>query len=1374
MKSISTKLLITITLVSISLLMFSQNTKDVDLSITKIFPAVQGNIPNSDIDDTDYPFYGGFKYVPKHIIQGFTNIGLPVNHPGSEAIDFDWQLTLTKNPDGASSIVFDQTENFSVSTGESDIITFGSGINQNTTGNYRLSATLSSANDANTTNNSVDFDYVISDTEYGYADKNNLTSSYTLHENPLASNGDAVGIATYFPAPSGDPYVLSSITTYIADDYTGVINNGNGMIVGVVYPKNTSTGEWDISNVVMQTNPLGLANGDINTFLTLDLNTPLEITTEKEYLIAIHIFNNEDATDDGRISLGADPDKSAPNDLACIQIIGGSTVSSDFTPAIWANVEPAANPANTEANITAYSIPGQITSDINAGSQTISISMPGGTDLSNLIASFALSSGATVAISGIQQESGVTPNDFSNPVVYTVTAEDGTTTKNWTVNIDASYSIEANIEGYSINGQTSSDIDAGAQAINVTVPAGEAVTNLVATFTLSSGASAKIAGTTQESGITTNDFTSPLTYTVTAEDGTTTKNWTVTVTKDASAEAEITSYSIAGQTNSNIDAGAQTIDVTVPAGTAVANLVATFTLSSGASAEIAGISQESGVTTNDFTSPLTYTITAEDGTTTKNWTITVTESASAEVEITAYSIAGQSNSIIDAGAQTIDVTVPIGTDVTNLVATFTLSTGASAEIAGISQESGVTANDFTSPLTYTVTAENGTTTKIWTVTVTEGTSSAAEITAYSIAGQSNSNIDAGAQTIDVTVPVGTDVTNLVATFTLSTGASAEIDGISQESGVTANDFTSPLTYIVTAEDGTTTKNWTITVTESASAEAEITTYSIAGQTNSNIDAGAQTIDVTVPIGTDVTNLVATFTLSTGASAEITGISQESGVTVNDFTSPLTYTVTAENGTTTKNWTVTVTEGASSAAEITTYSIAGQTNSNIDAGAQTIDVTVPVGTDLTSLVATFTLSTGASAEIAGTSQESGVTANDFTSPLTYTVTAENGTTTKNWVVTITEQTGNSTDFISFSIDGNEGEIDLNNAFIRVEMPGGTDLTQLIADFEVVDGTTVKIGTTVQESGTTMNDFGNIVEYKLYPQSGASRKWYIQVVEQSSMSSSADFQYFGFYGQTQPAEIDAQSQFISINLDPSLSQSALMPIFYLSDGATAYIGNTIQWSGQNVIDFSSGVSYSIVAEDGVTTKIWTIQVTSNQNAAAEILAFSFASIPDNFELITINEGTKSINIKIPSGTPRNALVAEYQLSPGATAEISGIEQFSGVTENNFSSPLIYTIVSQNGNIEENWIINVGYQVGIDEGSILSVNVYPNPAIENMTIELSLLEGPVNLNIVNMLGQTVYNQQINTIKTNIDITPFRKGAYFIVLSNQKQKWVEKLIIK
>lgn len=90
-------------------------------------------------------------------------------------------------------------------------------------------------------------------------------------------------------------------------------------------------------------------------------------------------------------------------------------------------------PSSANAFIT-FSLPGQISSVINQGAHTIVITMPFGNKLDSLTAAtFTISTGATIKIGTVNQVSGQTLNNFSTPITYTITAENGTQIQDWTV-----------------------------------------------------------------------------------------------------------------------------------------------------------------------------------------------------------------------------------------------------------------------------------------------------------------------------------------------------------------------------------------------------------------------------------------------------------------------------------------------------------------------------------------------------------------------------------------------------------------------------------------------------------------------------------------------------------------------------------------------------------------------------------------------------------------------------------------------------------------------------------------------------------------------------------------------------------------------------
>ena len=244
--------------------------------------------------------------------------------------------------------------------------------------------------------------------------------------------------------------------------------------------------------------------------------------------------------------------------------------------------------------------------------QNISCTLPSGTDVTKLIGSFR-TYGEYVKIGDIEQTSEVTENNFTTPVMYTVTAEDGSKT-DYTVTVTIAGTTAKTMTSFSLSGTQGVITD---HNIAVTVPYGTDVTRLVATFR-SDGESVSIGGTPQTSGVTVNDFTNPVTYRVTAKNGST-SDYTVTVTVAKDSAKALTAFSLNGVAGTITG---QNIAVKMPNGSGLTSLVATFTIT-GQSVSVNGVIQGSGSTPNNFTSPVTYIVTAADGST-SSYTVTVT------------------------------------------------------------------------------------------------------------------------------------------------------------------------------------------------------------------------------------------------------------------------------------------------------------------------------------------------------------------------------------------------------------------------------------------------------------------------------------------------------------------------------------------------------------------------------------------------------------------------------------------------------------------------------------------------------------------------------------------------------------------------------
>ncbi len=184
-------------------------------------------------------------------------------------------------------------------------------------------------------------------------------------------------------------------------------------------------------------------------------------------------------------------------------------------------------PTGTPPVITAYSLNG-VAGTIDQTAKTIAVTMPFGTDVTALIATYT-TTGTTVMVGATVQTSGTTPNNFTGPVIYTVTGADGLTAT-YTVNVTVASANAKEITTYSFNGFASSPgiVDQVNKTIEVTLLPGTDVTALVATFTFI-GTAVSVGPAAQTSTVTPNDFTLPVVYTVTAADSSTV-NYTVTVT----------------------------------------------------------------------------------------------------------------------------------------------------------------------------------------------------------------------------------------------------------------------------------------------------------------------------------------------------------------------------------------------------------------------------------------------------------------------------------------------------------------------------------------------------------------------------------------------------------------------------------------------------------------------------------------------------------------------------------------------------------------------------------------------------------------------------------------------------------------------------
>lgn len=180
-----------------------------------------------------------------------------------------------------------------------------------------------------------------------------------------------------------------------------------------------------------------------------------------------------------------------------------------FTFLISCGKDDDTTPLSSEKEPLNFIILDDISGTIDHSAQTVAVTVPFGTDINSISPVLNLSENTTYTPTGEQ--------NFSSPVVYTLTAEDGSQTQ-YTVSVTVAPNNEAHINfAFLAENNSALDEDISATIVDETktittvVPYGTDVTALIPIVEVSPDASFTPEGT--------QNFSSEVTYTVTAEDG---------------------------------------------------------------------------------------------------------------------------------------------------------------------------------------------------------------------------------------------------------------------------------------------------------------------------------------------------------------------------------------------------------------------------------------------------------------------------------------------------------------------------------------------------------------------------------------------------------------------------------------------------------------------------------------------------------------------------------------------------------------------------------------------------------------------------------------------------------------------------------------
>ena len=827
-------------------------------------------------------------------------------------------------------------------------------------------------------------------------------------------------------------------------------------------------------------------------------------------------------------------------------------------------------------------------------------------------------------------------------VVFTVNGIVGSVNSSFLIS-SGTLSDEANLLSYTIPNQEGVTQITGTDVYLQEHWDGD-LTDIAADFTLSAGAKAYINGIEQTSGDVIDNFYSPIEYLIVSADNSDSTLYTVHVT--TFYESRFLSFTIPKQDG---DTRIEEMDIYLKEDLSgdLTGIVPDFTLTEGAKVYVNGVEQISGVSMHDFHSAKEYKVVAADQLDSTVYTVhIVPKYESFLLSFTAPHQIGNTQT----DGFTVSLTMLVVDDLTGIVPEFTLSAGARATVNGVIQTSGVSAIDFSSPVEYRIIAADNSISIVYRITIVPFYES--KVISFSIPNQVGETRYVG-NDIYVMENWDGDLTGITPEFTLSGGAKAYVEGDQQTAGVSTQDFLTPLDYKIVAADKSDSTVYTVHIT--SRYESSFLQFSIPNQSGQTEITGT-TIYLKEHWSGDLTGIVPEFMLTEGATAYVNGLEQISGVNVHDFLLPVEYKVVAADKSDSTVYTVEISTKYES--EILAFSIPNQDGETEIVG-KNVSLKEICDGDLTGITPEFTLSEDAKAYVNGVEQISGVTANDFTSIVEYKIVAADKLDSTIYRVYITSNC--KSNLLSFSIPNQVGETDYIGDSVYLTQHWSGELSAVIPEFVLSDGATANVNGVEQISGETVNDFLLAVEYEVVAADDSKTRIYTVYINTTHESSLLTFTIPGQAGETRFSGND-----VSLMKHWTGNLTGIIPDFTLAEGATAYVNGIEQASGVTANDFTTTVEYKVVAVDKSDSTVYEVTITPFYDS--ELLTFAIPRQVGETQF-----AGNDVSLMEHWSGDLTGIVPEFTLSEGATAYVNGVEQTSGVTVNDFTTPVEYKVVA-----------------------------------------------------------------------------------------------------
>jgi gliding motility-associated-like protein len=918
---------------------------------------------------------------------------------------------------------------------------------------------------------------------------------------------------------------------------------------------------------------------------------------------------------------------------------------------------------------------------------------------------------ATVKVNGVtivnkQQSGSINLGIGPNIITVLTTAEDGTTTRTYTVTVTR---VSVDLSALSIGSGTLSQTFSPSLTTYTSVLANAITSTTILPTAVDANSTVKVNSLVTTSGQSSSPLAlkvgdNAIDVDVIAQDGSLQKRYSVTLMRTGpSTMATLSNIALSNGTLSPAFAsGTTSYTATVPNSVNSMTLTSTIT-EANATITVNGDPVISGQSSGRINlgvgaNVITVEGTAQDGVTKQTYTITVTRGAPSTVATLANLALsnGTISPVFASGTTTYTTSVPNSVNALTLTPTVTDAT-ATVTVNGDLVASGQSSGQLNlgvgdNVITIVGTAQDGLTQQTYTLTVTRAAPSAVATLANLVLSNGTISPAFSSSTTSYTTTVANAVSSITltptvtdATATISVNGDVVVSGQSTASinlGVGAN----VITVVGLAQDGNTQQVYAVTVTRTAPAtDATLSAIVLSNGTLSPAFSSGTT-NYSATVATNVSSITLTSTLSNAyATVTVNGdpviSGQSSGVINLGFgTNTLLVVGTAQDGSTQQTYTLTITRTAPS----TDASLAGLSLSNgllsPTFASGTTTYTATVANNVRSITLTPTLTNAAGSitvngdAILNGQSTSAINLEVGSNVLRIVGTAQDGSTQQIYTVTVT-RTGPSTDATLSGLSLSSGLLSptfasgtasytatvANNVSSITITPTATNAAAVIS----VNGDPVISG---QSSGAINLGIGtNTITVIGTAQDGSTQQSYTLTVVRTAPATDATLAGLVLSaGSLSPVFSNGTTSYTA-TVGTNVSSLTLTPTLNDANATVTANGDAVA-SGQSSGAINLGIgsnSISVIglAQDRVTQQAYTVTVTrtapssvatlAGLSISAGTLSPVFSSSRTNYEA-TVANSVSSITVT-PIVTDANAIIYLNGI-PVVSGQASGVVNLS----------------------------------------------------------------------------------------------------------------------